>query len=550
MRLYADTCLRLPKVQLLQRVLHSLWEPPVSALPNASMRSLQALASPITRARVLADDGSFTFLNQQGRCDSPAGWQDRTHGLLWTYNLHYFADLLSDNAPVRAPQHVQLMERWRAENPAAEGVGWTPYPLSLRISNWIKWHYWVGPLPDALVRSLAQQAAWLYRRCEYHHRGNHLFVNAKALCMAGMTIDTPDAQRWLIRGVSILRVEVPAQILGDGGHCERSPMYHALILEDILDLLNIALRLETDSAREIVSLLAPQVEPMLRWLAAMSHPDGEIAFFNDAAFGIAPTPSQLHCYARGILGPGASPTVDGGSTNLADTGFVRMNQGDWSLIMDVGAVGAPEQPAHAHADSLSIEVSVGRHRVFINAGVSTYAAGPDRAYERGTAAHNCVEVDGIDSSEVWSSFRVARRAHVTVDSCELTPISGRVSASHDGYARLRGRPIVRREVRLSNDDLAIADSSSGGGHIAISRLHLHPDVRAQVSTGATGLIWLHLPDGQRLALRHNSARSDIVPGFWRPEFGRKVPNAHLSFEVPPEGLSIRVCVVDPTIHEQ
>jgi uncharacterized heparinase superfamily protein len=550
MRLYADTCLRLPKVQLLQRVLHSLWEPPVPALSSASMRSLQLLVSPITRARVMADDGTFTFLNQSGRCDSPSGWQDRTYGLLWTYNLHYFADLLSESAPARTRQHLQLMERWRAENPAAEGVGWMPYPLSLRISNWIKWHYWVGPLPDALVRSLAQQAAWLYQRCEYHHRGNHLFVNAKALCMSGMTMDTPDAQRWLARGVSILRAEVPAQILGDGGHCERSPMYHALILEDNLDLLNITLRSDTQEAREMVELLTPTVTPMLRWLSTMCHPDGEIAFFNDAAFGIAPTPSQLQDYARRVSGSGAIAAPKRESAHLANSGFVRMNHGNWALIMDVGAVGAPEQPAHAHADSLSIEVSYGRQRLFVNSGVSTYAAGLDRAYERGTAAHNCVEVDGIDSSEVWSSFRVARRARVTVEACELSAACGRVCARHDGYARLHGRPIVCREIRLTNNDLAIADSSSGGGHIAISRLHLHPDVRAQVSTGATGLILLHLPNGQRLALRHNSARADIVPGFWRPEFGRKVPNAHLSFEVPPEGLAIRVCAADSSIHGQ
>jgi uncharacterized heparinase superfamily protein len=225
-----------------------------------------------------------------------------------------------------------------------------------------------------------------------------------------------------------------------------------------------------------------------------------------------------------------------------------MNHGNWALIMDVGAVGASEQPAHAHADSLSVEVSYARQRLFVNSGVSTYAAGSDRAYERGTAAHNCVEVAGIDSSEVWSSFRVARRAHVRVDACELARTSGRVSASHDGYARLRGRPIVRREVRLSNEELAISDSLSGGVNSAVSRLHLHPDVRAQVSTGAAGLILLHLPEGQRLALHHNSARADIVLGLWRPEFGERVPNAHLSFEVPAEGLSIRVCAADSTIH--
>ena len=29
------------------------------------------------------------------------------------------------------------------------------------------------------------------------------------------------------------------QILKDGGHFERSPMYHSIVLEDILDLVNV-----------------------------------------------------------------------------------------------------------------------------------------------------------------------------------------------------------------------------------------------------------------------------------------------------------------------
>ena len=36
---------------------------------------------------------------------------------------------------------------------------------------------------------------------------------------------------------------------------------------------------------------------MMNWLDAMSHPDLRIAFFNDAAFGIAPEPAQLRAYA-------------------------------------------------------------------------------------------------------------------------------------------------------------------------------------------------------------------------------------------------------------
>ena len=39
---------------------------------------------------------------------------------------------------------------------------------------------------------------------------------------------------------------------------------------------------------------------MLAWLHCMTHPDGEIAFFNDAAFGVALKPSQLKLYASRV----------------------------------------------------------------------------------------------------------------------------------------------------------------------------------------------------------------------------------------------------------
>ena len=37
----------------------------------------------------------------------------------------------------------------------------------------------------------------------------------------------------------MLERELDEQILADGGHFERSPMYHSMILEDCLDLLNV-----------------------------------------------------------------------------------------------------------------------------------------------------------------------------------------------------------------------------------------------------------------------------------------------------------------------
>jgi uncharacterized heparinase superfamily protein len=546
LRLFFDTCLRLPKRQLAHRFIHEWWQPARPAEQPAAMKSRRAVTKPLTRMRSWRTDGAFTFLNQAGRCDDAASWQDRSRGLLWAYNLHYFADLLADDAPYRRAQHVALMERWRVDNPAAHGIGWMPYPCSLRIANWIKWHDWIGPLPRTVVQSLAQQAAWLEKRCEYHLRGNHLLVNAKALCMAGMTIDTNAASRWLERGLKILRTEVPAQVLADGGHCERSPMYHALVLEDILDLLNIAAGSDTAAARELERILQPRIPPMLKWLRGTTHPDGQIAFFNDAAFEIAPTLARLEDYATRVLGSIAPPKAtirhEPRCIEFSDSGFIRLERGDWTAIVDVGSVGASEQPAHAHADSLSIEVSFGNQRVFVNSGVSTYEAGSDRMYERGTAAHNCVQLDGVDSSEVWSSFRVARRARTTVLTTVLDAPCVRVRASHDGYRRLPGRPVVFREVRLSNDEFHIQDCVCGGSPYCVSRLHLHPAVRVERIGDGANEIRLHLGHETCLVLRHTATNATVIASSWRPEFGVKAATSCLEFEVPRDGLLISVSI--------
>ena len=80
------------------------------------------------------------------------------------------------------------------------------------------------------------------------------------------------------------------------------------------------------------------------------------------------------------------------------------------LIFDAGKPCPDNLPAHAHADMLSYELMVGARRVVVDSGVYEYAAGPWRDYFRSTRAHNTVEIAAENQSEVWDSFRVARRA--------------------------------------------------------------------------------------------------------------------------------------------
>src|SRR5439155_3503852 len=110
------------------------------------------------------------------------------------------------------------------------------------------------------------QARWLRGRLEHHLLGNHLWANAKALVFAGAWFEGAEAERWLDTGVRLLRREFAEQILADGGHFERSPMYHAIALADVLDLCALDIALPGVLPAPAVARWRESVPRMLHWL--------------------------------------------------------------------------------------------------------------------------------------------------------------------------------------------------------------------------------------------------------------------------------------------
>ena len=467
----------------------------------------------------------FRFLSAEREASAAADWNRPDWPKLWLYNLHYFDDLCATDAAARVAWHRALVSRWIAENPPAGGNGWEPYPLSLRLVNWIKWLA-AGNAPEAgMVDSLAVQARWLMARLEWHLLGNHLLANAKALVFAGTFFAGAEADTWRQQGLAILRREYAEQILADGGHFERSPMYHAIILEDLLDLIQLALRWPGVIDAGTVAGWRQTAERMLGWLSVMTHPDGEIAFFNDAAIGIAPNLTALAAYASGL------GIVAGGLKSALRSGYVRMERGDAVLLADVGEIGPDYLPGHAHADTLSFELSVFGQRVVVNSGTSEYGLGAERLRQRGTAAHSTVQIDGADSSEVWSGFRVARRARplgMTLDGLDEEGGAVILGCAHDGYARLPGRPLHRREWRLTSGGLRIIDRVEGGFGRAVARFHLHPAITAH-GEGVFGE--LELSDGHRIRWSASGGAVRIVGSTWHPEFGQSVAGHCIELEL-------------------
>lgn len=522
-QLYFHTLRCLRPAQVLGRVWRVVNQPSVDDSPAPELRRAGTWTAPARREASWLSPTRRSYLSREREVPDASDWNSDQASKLWLYNLHYFDDLNAAEWEDRQAWHLNEIARWMAQNPAGDGNGWEAYPLSLRIVNWIKWAL-AGNATTAVMRhSLAVQTRYLRASLEHHLLGNHLFANAKALIFAGCFFEGNEAKGWLSKGLELLNRELAEQVLADGGHFERSPMYHSIILEDGLDLLNLlaayreALPGSLDTQRE--SWL-PTVQAMRRWLQLMCHPDGEIALFNDSAFGIAPKPAELQAYARRLgLGPCALPSE--GVHWLEESGYLRLQQGEACAWLDVGDIGPSYLPGHAHADSLGFEFSLGNERVLVDSGTSLYENGDERLRQRGTAAHNTIVVDDADSSEVWSSFRVARRARprnlVVQEQAGLL----RVSCGHDGYLRLPGRVFHTRTWRMEAGRLSIHDQLDGRFDQATANWHLHPEI-AHPDAGC-----LSTPSGDALRYETSQGPPRVEPSSWHPRFGQSLPSTRL-----------------------
>lgn len=473
----------------------------------------------------LLSDQLARFLNQEG---STLSWNDPQQEKLWLYNLHYFDDLNSINAVERTALHRRFIARWIKENPAPQGNGWEPYPLSLRIVNWVKW-FKQGQSPEPLwLESLALQTKLLSQTLEHHLLGNHLFANAKALLFAGLYFEGHEADTWLNTALEILDREIPEQILADGGNFELSPMYHATITQDMLDLINIAQCYQHPELAKRLPAWKMRVSKMLIWLEVMTHPDGQVSFFNDSAQGIAPTFTQLKDYAEPLgITPIGVDAERSSVQHLEETGYVRINSNDAVALLDVAKVGPDYIPGHAHADSLSFEFSVFGKRLLVNSGTSCYGTSSERLRQRGTAAHNTVLINNENSSVVWGGFRVAQRAYPQSLEIEEAADRIRVACSHTGYRWLKGKPQHHREWKFGERTLSVTDTLSGRFNKAQARYHLHPDWRAELK--GNQLVCLN-GDGDRVVIEIEQGQATLEESTYHPEFGLSILNKVLAVD--------------------
>lgn len=516
--LYFHTIRYLKPIQILGQLKFRIYKPKGDLSPAPVLRqSTKSWTLPVLGELQSFSHNKLQFLNIAHDISDPQIWHRKDIDKLWLYNLHYFDVLKSKTT---SQWQKQLIDRWIKENPPPLGNGWEPYTLSLRIVNWIKWILAGNSSTKDILNSIAIQAAYLNKRLEIHILGNHLLANAKALIFAGLFFSGKKSNQWLKKGLRCFSKEIKKQIYDDGGHCELSPMYHSLILEDLLDVINIC---NTYNIPIPHSWIATS-KKMFSWLKTMQHPDNNIAFFNDTALDIAPSFNALKEYATRLNILFEAQV----HTQLKDSGFIRLANKHVLLITDIADVGVCYQPGHAHADTLSFELSIGLQRLFVNSGISTYNDCSERLRQRGTSAHNTLTINDTNSSEVWKSFRVARRAKVKNICFIKNENEASISASHDGYHHTY-KIIHMRHWHMQQNKLDICDEVTGKGHCKISiYFHVHPDV----SVIKSDQLIIFINKKSRIPFAQLSASHPIYidDSTYHPEFNIAIPSKKLIIE--------------------
>ena len=438
------TVRHLKPAQVFYQVKYRLKKPAYVAYDSSKFQVSGFKTEPIPKFKCV-EGNAFTFLNLEYEF---AGWNFTENGMLWAYNQNYF-DWINQEG-FSEEEGCKWIDKLIKELPDNK-VGLDPYPIALRSINWVKF-FCKYPKTATKVRldSLYSQIKLLEKKLEYHLLGNHLLEDAYALYIVASYFSD---NILLNKAEKLLKKQLEEQILPDGAHYEQSPMYHCILLDRLLDCINI----KSDSE------LIDYAERMLGHLESVKWGVGSIPLLNDSANGIAPTTSQLFYYAK-VLG------LKWKKIPMKECGYRKLMAGNMEAIVDVGNITATYQPGHTHADSFNYELHIDGKPFVVDTGISTYNKTERRQLERSTVAHNCVSVDGKNSSEVWGGFRVGKRAKVELGH-EFPQIDHElpliISATHDGFPKP-----CKRQFTMDKDKFIVEDWYDGE---AVSYIHLAED---------------------------------------------------------------------------
>ncbi|OWY07763.1 heparinase [Thioclava sp. F42-5] len=439
-------------------------------------------------------------------------FEDALHGCGWLDDL---AALGTREARIRAQDWVF---GWIDRFGDGKGPGWTPDLTGRRLIRWI--NHAVLLLngrervdADRFFHALGKQTIFLSKRWSGAVQGLPRFEALTGLVYAGLALT--GMERHAAPALEALSRDCAQEIDAEGGIASRNPEE----LLEILTLLNWAAEALETAGRTPPGPLLDAIARIAPTLRALRHSDGALARFHGGGRG---PEGRLDAAlsATGIRSVRREPIA---------MGYVRMQGGRGSLIIDAARPPQGEASANAHASTLAFELTSGRRPLIVNCGSGAQFGADWHRAGRATASHSTLSIRGYSSSRLGPERLFGRAPRAFLDKTpknvwfkpddlsETGMIFG-----HDGYAETHGMSHIR-ELDLSVDGRELRGRDTLGAMTPQDierfdqifereglrgipfdiRFHLHPDCDAALDLGGTavsvalrtGEIWIFRHDG-------------------------------------------------------
>ncbi|MBC7144528.1 MAG: heparinase II/III family protein [Thioclava marina] len=443
-----------------------------------------------------------------------------------------------------------------------KGPGWTPDLTGRRLIRWINHAILLlngreRDDSDRFFRTLGQQTIFLSKRWTSTAPGLPRFEALTGLIYAGLALT--GMERHAAPAIEALTKECEAQIDAEGGLPTRCPEE----LLEVLTLLNWANEALITAGRTPPGALRDAISRIAPTLRALRHSDGALARFHGGGRGLEGR-LDAALSATGIRGVRREPMA---------MGFVRMQGGRSSLIIDAARPPQGLASANAHASTLAFELTSSRRPMIVNCGSGAHFGRDWHRAGRATASHSTLSIYGYSSSRLGPErlFGRAPRAYLdktpkdvwarTDDATESGMIFG-----HDGYTETHGMTHIReldlstdgRELRgrdtlgaMTPQDIArfeqIFEREGLRGIPFDIRFHLHPDCDATLDMGGTA-VSVALRSGEIWVFRHDGVADLALEPSVYLEKGRIRPRASLQIVLSSKVLD-RACQIGWTFSQ-
>lgn len=479
LKLYWNTLKYLKPIQIIGRVRHILskygWVKRVpfsTPLKHLDLFIPELDADPEYVARLKPElllEGKISLLNRERELTFK---QEEliSEKPLWKFNLQYFEYLIGLSVRFRETNDEKYLNTTiEIFNSYLDSkLSPAPYVASLQITNLL---IVLDILDDRAPQVFANDVyAYIFRTYRYllsnmevHLLGNHYYENLKAVLFASIIFGD---QKSFKQSLKNLQIQTEEQFLPDGMHFELSPMYHKIMLEDLLRLVQC---LNQESS--VPEWLYNAIQQASNAMAYLEEGVDRTPLFNDAGDNVSKTSKQLQAAIKTVCG--IEPVK---ISSLPFAGYYRLDSKSIIILEDVGKIGPDYIPGHGHCDCLSFELFLEGKPLFVNSGTYQYQ-GKLRKYFRSTRSHNTVEIDRTEQSECWAEHRVARR--ICDIKVEVTDHSIKGS-----YINYKG-DMHERFLSLKEHAFAVMDKVVAKEGIFIhSYLHLGIDYHATITTNS------------------------------------------------------------------